>query len=110
MNSHSVGRALVAFVFALAASMSATAADQYPAKSIRIIVPAPPGGAMDITTRLIAQKMSERLGQSIIVENRPGGDTVLGTRLVKEAPADGYTLGGADAFEPFHRLNVVGRT
>ncbi|QDL39838.1 tripartite tricarboxylate transporter substrate binding protein [Rhodoferax sediminis] len=45
-----------------------------------------------MTTRLVAQKMAEKLGQSVIVDNRPGGDTLLGTRMVKDAPADGYTL------------------
>lgn len=70
----------------------ALAAEPYPFKPIRIIVPAQPGGALDITTRLVAQKMSEKLGQSVIVDNRSGGDTLVGTRLVKAAPADGYTL------------------
>jgi tripartite-type tricarboxylate transporter receptor subunit TctC len=86
-------RGLAACVLCLAASLTAAAADQYPVKPIRIIVPVPPGGSIDITARLVAIKMSEKLGgQTIIVENRPGGDTTLGTRLVKEAPADGYTI------------------
>ena len=54
--------------------------------------PAAPGGALDITTRLVAQKMSEKLGQPIVVDNRPGGDTLLGTRLAKDALPDGYTI------------------
>lgn len=77
----------------LAALMSVVSAkESYPSKPVRIIVPAAPGGGLDITTRLVAQKMAEDLGQSVIVENRAGGDTLLGTRLVKDAPADGYTL------------------
>lgn len=71
---------------------SARAADEYPSKPIRIIVPAATGGGLDLTTRLIAIKMAEKLGQPVLVDNRPGGDTVIGTRLAKDAPADGYTI------------------
>ena len=78
---------------------SATAADEFPSRPVRIIIPAAPGGSLDITTRLIAQKMTEKLGQQVIVENRPGAETLLGTRAAKEAPADGYTiLGQANSF------------
>jgi tripartite-type tricarboxylate transporter receptor subunit TctC len=92
MNRKTFGRGLTLLALAMAGLGNAMAADPYPNKPIRIIVPVPPGGAMDITTRLVAIKMSDKLGQQIIVDNRPGGDTVLGTRLVKEAPADGYTI------------------
>lgn len=68
------------------------AAEPYPTKPIRFIVGTAPGGATDITTRLVAQKMSEKLGQPIIVENRPGGDTIISIRYVKDQPADGYTI------------------
>ena len=64
----------------------------YPSKPIRIIVCTSPGGATDVTTRLVAQKMGEKLGQSVIVENKPGGDTLLGVLYAKDQPADGYTL------------------
>jgi len=74
------------------AAAPSSAADAFPAKPIRIIVCTVPGGATDATTRLVAQKMSEKIGQQIIVENRPGGDTLLGILYVKERPADGYTL------------------
>jgi tripartite-type tricarboxylate transporter receptor subunit TctC len=70
----------------------ALAADEFPTKPIRIIVPAGAAGGLDVTTRLVAQKMSENLGQSVIVENQPGADTMIGTRNVKAAPADGYTI------------------
>lgn len=70
----------------------AMAADHYPSKPIRFIIGTVPGGATDITTRLVAQKMSERLGQPIIIENRAGADTIVATRYVKEQPADGYTI------------------
>lgn len=92
MDKTMFGRGLQVFVLTLAVMGAADAADPYPTKPIRIIVPVPAGGAMDITTRLVAQKMSEKLGQQIIVENKPGGDTLLGTRLVKGLPADGYTI------------------
>ncbi|CAM4133753.1 Extra-cytoplasmic solute receptor [Bordetella tumbae] len=74
------------------ASTPAYAAGDYPSRPIRLIVATPPGGATDITARLVAQKMGEKLGQTIVVENRPGGDTMVGTRAVKELPADGYTV------------------
>lgn len=86
-----VTRGLAALLMGLATSLPCLA-DDYPSKPLRIIVPVPPGGAMDVSVRLVALKMGEKLGQSIIVENRPGGDTVLGTRVVKDLPADGYTI------------------
>jgi tripartite-type tricarboxylate transporter receptor subunit TctC len=77
----------------LAAAFSSAHAQPYPAKPIRIIVPFPPGNTMDIMSRLIGPKMAERLGQQIVVENRPGASGMLGLDLVAKAPADGYTLG-----------------
>ena len=73
---------------------SATAADEFPSKPIRIIVPAAAGGGLDTASRLVAQKMSEKLGQQVIIDNRPGAETMLGTRLAREVPADGYTILG----------------
>jgi tripartite-type tricarboxylate transporter receptor subunit TctC len=64
----------------------------YPTRSVRIVVPVPPGLAPDIIARLIGQSLSERMSQSFIVENRPGGGNNIGTELVVRAPADGYTL------------------
>ncbi|MBD9638811.1 tripartite tricarboxylate transporter substrate binding protein [Ensifer sp. ENS07] len=77
----------------LCTTNSAAFADAaFPSRPIRIIVPTAPGGTLDLTTRLYAQKMGEDLGQPVIVENRPGGDTIPGTLAVKDAAADGYTL------------------
>jgi len=64
----------------------------FPAKPIRIVVPFAPGGPNDILARTVGQKMSETWGQQVIVDNRPGGGTVIGTQFVAKAPADGYTM------------------
>jgi tripartite-type tricarboxylate transporter receptor subunit TctC len=79
---------------ALALPLAAAAADPFPSRPIRIVVNTAPGGLTDIVTRLVAQKMGEKLGQSVIVDNRAGGDGLLGIRYVKTQPADGYTLLG----------------
>lgn len=81
-------------VMALVASClgQAMAADRYPTKPVRVIVPFLAGGVTDVTARIIAQKMSEHLGQPFIVDNRAGADSIIGTRAVKDAPADGYTI------------------
>ncbi len=70
-------------------------AQTYPSKPIRLVVPFPPGETMDIMSRLIAPKMSERLGQQVVVENKPGASGMLGLDQVAKAPPDGYTIGGA---------------
>lgn len=64
----------------------------YPARPVRIIVPVPPGGALDIIARLMGQWLSERLRQPFVIENRPGAGTNIGVEAVVHAPADGYTL------------------
>jgi tripartite-type tricarboxylate transporter receptor subunit TctC len=67
-------------------------AQSYPTRPVRVIVPFTPGGTNDIVGRLIAQWLSERLGQQFVIENRPGAGTNIGTEAVVRAPADGYTL------------------
>src|SRR3954465_2997924 len=67
-------------------------AQSYPTKPIRIVIPFPPGNTTDIMTRLIAPKMGERLGQAVIVENKPGASGMLGLEQVAKSPADGYTI------------------
>ena len=64
----------------------------YPTKSIRFIVPYPPGGSTDPMARLAANKLAERWGQSVVVDNRPGGSTIIGTEAVAKAAPDGYTI------------------
>jgi tripartite-type tricarboxylate transporter receptor subunit TctC len=84
-------RAIAALAIALFASAFAHA-QEYPARPIRVIVPFSPGGAVDGPMRLIAQGLGKRLGQSVVVENKPGAGATIGTEIVAKAPADGYTL------------------
>ncbi|MGH6672866.1 MAG: Bug family tripartite tricarboxylate transporter substrate binding protein [Xanthobacteraceae bacterium] len=77
---------------ALSALPRLATAQAYPVRPVRIIVPYPPGIAPDIATRLVAQSLSQRLGQQFIVDNRPGGAANIGTELVVHAAPDGYTL------------------
>jgi tripartite-type tricarboxylate transporter receptor subunit TctC len=82
---------LAAIATAVSMNSAALALD-YPTRPVRLIVPVAAGGGADITGRLIARWLSERLGQQFIVENRSGGGTNIGTEAVAHAPADGYTL------------------
>jgi tripartite-type tricarboxylate transporter receptor subunit TctC len=68
------------------------AADAYPAKPVRIVVPFAPGGGVDLTARILAQKLTERVGQSFIVDNRTGASGIIGTEFVAKSAPDGYTL------------------
>ena len=76
----------------LALAATSVLAQTYPAKPIRLVVPFSPGGASDLTARTVAQKMSEQMGQTIVVDNKPGANGVLGMDIVAKAPPDGYTL------------------
>lgn len=79
-------------VIALGANGYLAHAQSFPSKSIRIVVPYPPGGGGDTQTRMLAKVLAEDLGQPVVVENRPGGNGLIGTKLVADAPPDGYTL------------------
>jgi tripartite-type tricarboxylate transporter receptor subunit TctC len=68
-------------------------AQTYPSKAIKIIVPAPPGGAIDIIARVVGDKMSASMGQPVIIDNKPGASNNLGTDVLAKSPADGYTIG-----------------
>src|SRR4051812_5862561 len=77
---------------ALIAPAHGQSTDKYPERQIRIIVPYPPGGSVDVLGRLVAQRMQENWGQSVIVENRPGAGTMIGTAAAAKSDPDGYTL------------------
>ncbi len=83
---------LVLAFFAMALPSSGVLAQDYPAKSVRIIVPFGVGGPADVSARLLAQHLSESLKQPFVVENRPGAGSIVGTDAVAKSPADGYTL------------------
>jgi tripartite-type tricarboxylate transporter receptor subunit TctC len=83
-------------VLALAAALLAVGlpvqAQTYPSKPVKLVVPFPPGGSLDIAGRLLAQKLSEAWGQSVVVENKPGAGGNIGADFVAKSPADGYTI------------------
>ena len=76
----------------LALSVSAATAQSYPARQITLVVPFAPGGPADFLGRLIGQKMGEDLGQQVVIDNRPGANTIIGAQAVAKALPDGYTL------------------
>ncbi len=84
---------MVRFIAAAALCLAAASVHaQYPAKQVRMVVGFPPGQATDIVARLVAEKLSLRLGQSFFIDNKPGAAGIIGTELVVKAPPDGYTL------------------
>src|SRR5690242_2660559 len=84
-------RTLVTAIAALALAGSA-AAESYPARVIKLIVPFTPGSPNDVMARLLTQHLAPRLGQPIVIENKPGGGTTIGTKAAAMAEPDGYTL------------------
>jgi tripartite-type tricarboxylate transporter receptor subunit TctC len=84
--------ALAAALLVLGATVAQAQTGGYPSRAVRIIVPFAPGGNVDLVARAVAQPLAERLGQQVIVDNRPGASGLVGTHLVAKSPADGYTL------------------
>jgi len=84
-------RTVAIAALALAASL-ACAADEYPARAVRVVVPFAPGGGTDVVGRILAQQLSQRLGQSFVIDNRPAGSGIVGADFVAKAQGDGYTL------------------
>jgi len=89
-------RTCIAWIAAAAACWPAAAAAQtpapYPAKAVRIIVPLAPGGNVDLVVRALAQQVSESIGQQVLVDNRPGASSLVGTQLAAKSAPDGYTI------------------
>lgn len=85
-------RGLQVLLSVLLAPISSAYAQDFPAKTVRIVVPFTPAGPVDVLARIIAERLSSRWKSGVIVENRPGGGTVIGTETVAKAPADGYTI------------------
>ena len=96
--------ALILAAVAGPAARAATPAESFPSRPIRYIVPFPPGGVTDMMARVIAQKASEAWKQAIVVDNRPGGNAMIGAVLAARSPADGYTWFGMTIT---HTINVT---
>src|SRR5689334_22454175 len=82
----------LAMLGTLALFAAEVGAADYPAKPVKLVVPYPPGGGMDVMARVLAAPLSARLKQSVIVENKPGASGMIGAEYVAKAPPDGYTL------------------
>jgi tripartite-type tricarboxylate transporter receptor subunit TctC len=87
-----LSKVLIATALIAALGTSAARAQDYPSRPITLVVPFPPGGSTTIVARIVADKMSEALGQSIVVDNRGGAGGTVGSRAVAKSPADGYTI------------------
>ncbi|MEA3026917.1 MAG: hypothetical protein QOF91_2202, partial [Alphaproteobacteria bacterium] len=83
---------LAAAVAFLATGLLAAKAQDYPSRSIRLLIHTPPGSLVDVLGRLVGQELSQRLGQSIVADNRTGGATMIAVEQLIHAPPDGYTL------------------
>jgi tripartite-type tricarboxylate transporter receptor subunit TctC len=89
-----VARRVLSFVLILGCAIAASGAmaQQYPSRPVRLIVPYPPGGSTDFIARPVSERLGERLGQPVVMDNRGGAATVIGAEIAARAPADGYTL------------------
>ena len=94
----------VAALVALCAAAPSALAQNYPAKPIRYIIAFPPGGSNDILARIIGARMTELMGQTVIIDNRPGGGGNIGVEAIARSPADGYTIGNISAT---HTINAT---
>jgi tripartite-type tricarboxylate transporter receptor subunit TctC len=92
MKHRSAKGALALLLAVACATGSAVHAQAYPSKPIRLIVPFPPGGGNDVIARVVAQKLGERFGQQVVVDNRPGANGIVGLQALMQSAPDGYTL------------------
>ena len=100
----------IAMAALLGAAVAGSASGQsYPVKSIRMVVPYPPGGGADLLGRPIAQALGDKLGQSVVVDNRGGATGMIGTEIVVKSPADGYTMLMASSAEVALNVAVYGK-
>lgn len=86
-----------ALAFTLAFAPGAFAQANYPSRPIRVVVPYTPGGITDVVTRIVAQEVSKGVGQTLLIDNRPGANSILGVDILSKATADGYTVGAVIA-------------
>jgi len=84
--------AITAGTFGVLCSLQSVQAQDFPRKPVRVIAPVPPGGVIDNSMRIVSEKLSARLGQQVVIENRPGANGTIGAQYVAQQPADGYTL------------------
>ena len=98
---------LLSFAFALLVALVTSAHAEYPDRPIRMVVPFPPGGVTDVVARLLAEKLTADLGQQVIVDNKAGAGSVIGTDIVAKAAPDGYTI---QYTTPGHTINAAIRS
>ncbi len=110
MNSQLINRLTLGILFLFSSTVLIAQTPAWPTKPIKYVVPFAPGGVSDSVSRLIAQNLSVKLGQPVIIENKAGVSGILGTQLVSKSPADGYTIMGGTitthAVNPFFTKNL----
>jgi len=94
----------------LLALTTAVAAQDYPVKPLRLLIPFPPGGSVDLVGRIVATKLGERLGRQVVADNRAGAGGIIATELAANSPPDGYTLLLLSRHTPSIRGSIISTT